>query len=121
VVTFPVLIILMAVEVAELVEVVLVEAFEKDVIECDRLAELDTGLLVLEVTWRILTMAPSDHVSGAQSLDARTEEMEARRMARERGLSDGVIAQRTFIASARSQRERERENVGECRGRRSWP
>lgn len=122
------LIISMAVEevatLAELVEVVLVEALEgdDDVIERDRLAELDNGLLlVLEVvTWRILRPA-FDHVAGAQSLDARTEEMGARRMARERSLSDGVIVQRTFIASAKSERERERENVCECRGRRSWP
>jgi hypothetical protein len=130
-VTFPVLIISMAVEevaaLAELVEVVLVEALEgDDEIECARLAELDNGLLlvlVLEVfTWRILRPA-FDHVAGAQLLDARTEEMGARRMARERSLSDGVIVQRTFIASATSEREREREreNVGECRGRRSWP
>ena len=101
---------------AELVEVVLVEAFEEeDMIECTRLAELelDNGLLlVLEVfTWRILRPA-FDHVEAAQSLDARTEEMGARRIARERSLSDGVILQRTFIASATSKRER--ENVSEC-------
>lgn len=108
-VTFPVLIILIAVEVTSIVEVVLVGALEKDVSELDRPAELDTVLLVLEVTWRTLTIAPAAHVAGAQSLAARTERMEARRMVRERGLSGGVIVQRIFIASgAKSQRERER-------------
>jgi hypothetical protein len=69
------LIISMAIEevaaLAELVEVVLVEALEEeDVIECARLAELDNGLLlvlvlVLEVfTWRILRPA-FDYVAGA--------------------------------------------------------
>jgi hypothetical protein len=69
------LIISMAIEevaaLAELVEVVLVEALEEeDVIEWARLAELDNGLvlvlvLVLEVfTWRILRPA-FDYVAGA--------------------------------------------------------
>jgi hypothetical protein len=110
VVTFPVLIIFTAVGAAaaltELVEGVLLEG--DDVIESARLAELDNGLrLVLDVsTWRILRPA-FDHVEGAQSLDARTEEIGARRRARERRLSDGVIVRRSFIASATSERERE--------------
>lgn len=87
----------MAVEVTDLVDVVLVEGIPverigEDVIESDRLSELDTGLLALEVTCRILTMAPCDHVEGAQSLAARTKEMEAKRMTRARDLSDEAIS-----------------------------
>ncbi len=95
----------------ELVDVLLVEAFEEeDVIDFARLEELDTGLLlVLEVTWRTLRPA-FDHVAGAQSLDARTWEMRTRKMAREKSLSDGVIVERSFIASATSKRVRERES-----------
>lgn len=95
----------MTVEVTELVDVVLVEVpverLEEDVIENDRLSELDTGLLALDVTCRILTMAPCDHVEGAQSLDARTKEMEAKRMTRARDLSGEAIAQTILIDSAR--------------------
>lgn len=101
----------MAVEVTELVDVVLVEEvpvemLAEDVIESDRLSELDTGLVALDVTCRILTMAPCDHVEGAQSLAARTKEMEARRITRARDLSGEAIAQTILIGSARYQRDR---------------
>ena len=90
-VTFPTLIMFVAVEevaaLVELVEVVLIEAFEEE-----DMIELDNGLLlVLEVvTWRILRPA-FDHVEAAQSLDARTDVMGTRSIAREISFSDGVI------------------------------
>ena len=105
-----------AATLAELVEVVLLEG--DDVMESARLAELDNGLrLVLAVSTSRILRPAFDHIEGAQSLDARTEEIGARRIARERRLSDGVIVQRNFIASATSKRGRmcvsiEREGVG---------